>query len=235
VFTTAATVADVVAGSFINEYLDEKGYKPEESYVDGGYISAEHLVESEAIGIKVIGPSYSASNWQSKVEGGIDIEDFQINWEKKYAECPGGKRSTVWREGERNNRAVIRVQFKRDDCMGCPLRAKCTRSETTGRSLSLREKEVHDIVVKSRLKSKEDATKLRYQIRSGIESAISQGVRGFGLRFNRYIGIEKTSLQHVLTAAAMNMQRLVSWWQCGQQPARQRPPVALKSFITALA
>jgi transposase len=46
---------------------------------------------------------------------------------------------------------------------------------------------------------------------SGIEGTISQGVRAFDLRVSRYLGIEKTHLQHVLTATAMNVARLFQW------------------------
>ena len=36
-------------------------------------------------------------------------------------------------------------------------------------------------------------------------------MRGFGLRCARYRGLEKTHLQHVATAAAINMDRIVAW------------------------
>jgi hypothetical protein len=39
----------------------------------------------------------------------------------------------------------------------------------------------------------------------------SQGVRAMGLRRARYLGLTKTHLQHVLTAAAINLVRLGSW------------------------
>jgi 3-methyladenine DNA glycosylase AlkD len=51
-----------------------------------------------------------------------------------------------------------------------------------------------------------------YQRRAGVEGTLSQGVRRFGLRCARYRGLEKTYLQHVATAAAMNMDRLVAWF-----------------------
>jgi len=53
--------------------------------------------------------------------------------------------------------------------------------------------------------------KQRYQRRAGIEGTLSQGVRAFGLRRTRYRGLAKTHLQHVATAAAINMDRLVAW------------------------
>ena len=37
------------------------------------------------------------------------------------------------------------------------------------------------------------------------------GVRAFGLRKARYIGLAKVHLQHILTAAAINVVRMVAW------------------------
>ena len=48
-------------------------------------------------------------------------------------------------------------------------------------------------------------------VRAGVEGTISQAVRGFGLRRSRYIGHAKTHLQHVATAAAMNLVRMTEW------------------------
>jgi len=54
------------------------------------------------------------------------------------------------------------------------------------------------------------AWKRRYRVRAGIESTLSQGVRAFGMRRSRYIGLAKTGLQQVCTAAAMNVSRIVN-------------------------
>ena len=51
-----------------------------------------------------------------------------------------------------------------------------------------------------------------YSKRAGIEGTISQGVRTMGLRRSRYIGQEKTHLQHVATAAALNLVRSLAWF-----------------------
>ena len=66
-----------------------------------------------------------------------------------------------------------------------------------------------------------EVAKVRYQRRAGIEATISQGVRAFGLRRSRYTGLEKTHLQHVLTALAINVVRLVAWWD-GERPGGTR-------------
>jgi transposase len=50
-----------------------------------------------------------------------------------------------------------------------------------------------------------------YKRRAGVEGTLSQGVRAFGLRRTRYRGLPKTHVQHVATAAAINVDRIVAW------------------------
>ena len=61
----------------------------------------------------------------------------------------------------------------------------------------------------------------RYQRRAGVEGTLSQGVRSFGMRRSRYVGLGKTSLQQVCTAAAMNVSRMAHWLN-GRPHARTR-------------
>ena len=63
----------------------------------------------------------------------------------------------------------------------------------------------------ARVRMENPAWKRRYRVRAGIESTLSQGVRAFGMRRSRYIGLAKTGLQQVCTAAAMNVSRIVNW------------------------
>jgi len=53
--------------------------------------------------------------------------------------------------------------------------------------------------------------RLLYAKRSGVEGTLSQGVRAFGLRRTRYRGLAKTHLQQVVTAVAMNLERIATW------------------------
>jgi transposase len=53
--------------------------------------------------------------------------------------------------------------------------------------------------------------KKQYRIRAGVEGTLSQGVRSFGMRQSRYIGIAKTTLQQVFAAVGINAVRIVGW------------------------
>jgi transposase len=57
-----------------------------------------------------------------------------------------------------------------------------------------------------------DEFKEKYKKRAGVEGTISQGIRRCDMRQSRYIGLDKTHLQHVITAAALNLIRVIEWF-----------------------
>src|SRR3954462_15338473 len=56
-----------------------------------------------------------------------------------------------------------------------------------------------------------EAHAAQYRARAGIEGTLSQAVHTMHLRQARYIGLAKVHLQHVLTAAALNLVRIAAW------------------------
>jgi hypothetical protein len=96
--------------------------------------------------------------------------------------------------------------------MLCAFRSvECTRAEVGGRSLVLRPQAQYLAMQEVRQRQETEEFKERYKRPAGVEGTISQGTRSFELRRTRYRGLQKTHLQHVLTAAPMNVTRAVSW------------------------
>ena len=91
------------------------------------------------------------------------------------------------------------------------MRACCTRSATQARQLTLHPPQEHQALLAARERQRTPAFAAHYAVRAGIEGTLSQGVRAFGLRRSCYVGLAKTHLQHVLTAVAINLVRLVAW------------------------
>ena len=100
-------------------------------------------------------------------------------------------------------------------------RTDCTRSKLARRTITIRPQEQHEILQNGRKEQIEANWKEMYQQRAGIEGTISQGVRGFGMRRTRYIGEAKTHLQHLATASALNLVRVVAWLD-GERPTKTR-------------
>lgn len=140
------------------------------------------------------------------------MDSFTIDWKNKVVYCPQGKASHRWKPShDLNKNPTVYVAFARQDCQACPVHSQCTRSQLTGRSLTLRAQSDWQVLQQARARQNTDEFKAQYAPRAGVEGSISQAVRAFGLRHCRYIGLAKTRLQHIITAAAINIVRLVAW------------------------
>jgi transposase len=77
--------------------------------------------------------------------------------------------------------------------------------------MTLRPRELHEALQAARREQETAQWKAAYAARAGIEGTLSQGVRGFGPRRCRYVGLAKARLQHVATAAAIKVYRISDW------------------------
>ncbi len=107
---------------------------------------------------------------------------------------------------------MIHAEFAHRECPACRSRPRCTRATTEGRELTLRPRELHEALQAARRQQETAEWQAEYAVRAGVEGTLSQGVRGFGLRRCRCIGLAKARLQHVATAAAINVYRISDWF-----------------------
>ena len=216
--TTAALAGDVTQVRAIQTELQAKGLAPKTHIGDAGYTSAEEFVTSRTErGIELFGPIRKDNQWQAQAAQGYGLTAFQIDWEQHSVTCPQGKQSRYWKPGLAVcGRAITKAVFHKADCQSCTVRSLCTRSTEEPRSITFRERAEHAALQQARTDQQSAAFKAAIVVRAGVEGTISQGVRAFEVRQTRYIGLARTHLQHILTAVAMNLVRLVAWWQGAQ-------------------
>lgn len=213
VHTTAAATQDVSCTDEIQKTLQANNLLPARHLVDTGYIDARLVVESSRqYAIELFGPMRLNPSWQART-GGIDAAQFQIDWDKKQARCPQGKQSAYWTEYQTKEyaRPVVKIRFRNEDCLNCPSRGKCVRNKKAGRSLQVPGREMYEALEQTRRKLSSEEGRREYRKRAGIEGTISQAVRRGTLRRARYRGLEKTHLQEVATATAINIVRAVNF------------------------
>jgi transposase len=99
---------------------------------------------------------------------------------------------------------------------GHKLRIDCTRRQVEPKELVLQPRLEHEALQTARRHQQTEAFKVQYAARAGVEGTHEQAVRRSGLRRARYIGLNKTRLQHVATAAALNLVRISEW--CAGSP-----------------
>jgi transposase len=226
--TTIATVHEARCTAVIHQALLAKGLVPAEHLVDAAYVDAELLVGSRGeLGIDLVGPPRPNPSWQGKVEGGHTLDRFEVDWDERRVRCPQGKLSSAWSpQVDHAGAPYVSVMFRKADCGACPARSLCTRAGHQARHLKLPPRAEHEALkaARERLATKEG--RRRYARRAGIEGTISQGVRAFGLRRSRYRGLAKTHLQHVATAAAINVERLTAWFRAVPRAATRTSRLA---------
>jgi transposase len=221
--TTPATTADVEVTSRVHAALAARELLPAEHFVDSAYPDAETLVQSQSQGIDLVGPVHRDTSWQAQAGLGFDMTCFSIDWAAKAARCPQGQTSRRWTSThDQDGNAVIQIQFDREQCSACSDRTSCTRAASGPRILKLRPQAQYEALQAARTRQETEEFKQRYRQRAGIEGTISQGTHGFDLRYARYRGLAKTALQHVFVALALNLARLVAWWD--ERPKAQTRP-----------
>src|SRR2546423_14118591 len=162
------------------------------------------------MGIDLIAPTRADHKWQAKEQLGFDASSFHLDWEAQKVSCPAGRESLSWTPAiDQYDNEVIKIKFSMKDCKPCPLKEHCTKAPR--RAISVRVKDHHQALQEVRARQKGAEFREKYRSRSGIEGTISQGVRAFGLRRSRYRGMEKTHLQHLASAAAINLVRTLAW------------------------
>ena len=132
-----------------------------------------------------------------------------MDWEHEQARCPQGHKSLSWTPTNTRGQEVVKIKFAYTTCGACPVRAQCTQSQR--RTLTLRRREASQALEAARQREQTEEFAELYEQRAGIEGVPSQGVRRMGLRRSRSVGEPRTHLQHVATAAALNLCRLDDW------------------------
>lgn len=209
VLTTNATQQDFDSLQPIHQALEERDCVPAEHIVDMGYTSGPLLVDSKTdYGVEWVGPVVEKHSWQQTT--GYEIDAFTIDWENRVAICPRGKVSDTWTmHDHRRFHELTRVKFKAVDCKPCPVRELCTKHHR--RTLSFHEEPIFKAVQQRKQEQHTEEFHRQYRKRAGIEGTISQGVFAMGMRQSRYRGQDKTHLQFLFTAAAMNVTRAINW------------------------
>jgi len=209
--TTSVDLLDNQAVEQIHDGLAKQDLLPDRHVVDSGYTDGKLLVDSQVEwGVELFGPMRPDNSWQSREEGGFDVSQFKIDWDNQVAICPDGKPSYKAKAGQDpSGRDIFRFVFREHECEACLLRQKCTRGKA--RFLTILPEGAHEALQAARQRQETELFKEEYAVRAGVEGTISQAVHARSMRRTRYRGLAKTHLQHVATAAAMNVMRVVNW------------------------
>ena len=211
--TTPATTPDDNMLTVVHQSLEKSALLPSEHLVDKGYTDSHVLVDSQQRhGVTIVGPVAADPSWQARSEDGFTKAQFQVDWDRKVVTCPEGKQSISWLPSTYPKSGMeFEARFARKDCTPCLLRSRCTRAKDEPRIIGLQARENFEALQSARRHQATEQFQRNYAARAGIEGTHAQAISRCGLRRCRYIGLAKTHLQHVITAAAVNLIRIAEW------------------------
>ena len=225
VLTTPSTTPDCTMGPPIVQDLAARDLLPGTHLFDSGYVDADFLVTAQQHQIDVVGPPFGSYSWQHKIAQGYDLQAFVLDWDAQQARCPQGHTSVKWTPGhDVSGDPVFRIRFDKATCHACPTRQVCTTAKDAPRQLTVRPQAHHEAMQAARQRQQTPEFKEQYALRSGVESSLSQGIRRFAVRQSRYRGLARTHRQHLLTATAMNIVRVIAWLKGEPLDERRRKP-----------
>ncbi|MGW1167139.1 IS1182 family transposase [Streptomyces sp. NPDC001153] len=235
VATTAATTHDSQVLPGIHTRLARRGLLPAEHLVDAGYTSLPHLEQAaREHQVTVSGPLKSNPTRQHRRGEGFARDDFHIDYDKQQVTCPQGQVSASWHgpypASSPTAAPLIVARFTKSQCRPCPARTQCTSTADNARTVGFPPRELRDLQLRVRAEQQTPEWKTRYAVRSGVESTVNEFAHGHGMRRCRYRGQGKVHVQHVLTAIAVNIERLG-----GLSPAEEAPtprqPTAFQNYL----
>lgn len=211
--TTPATSQDDQALLPIQMALLNKGLMPSQQLVDAGYTSSFRLVDSqERFGIDLVGKVSVENSWQARTQDAFPLSRFKIDFERKRVTCPVGQQTYSWRAStDKRGQPFIRSSFPRLLCLNCALHSRCTHGTASGRALAFRPHDLQQTLQAARERQNSEAFRAIYAQRAGVEGTLSQAIRRSDLRCARYRGMQKTHLQHIFIALAINLVRVFDW------------------------
>ncbi|MFF1676104.1 transposase [Streptomyces sp. NPDC058256] len=115
-------------------------------------------------------------------------------------------------------------------CGGLPCRGSSSARRSAARIVGFPPRELRHLQVQVRAEQQTPDWKAHYAVRSGVEGTINEFAHGHGVRHCRYRGQLKAHLQHVLTAIAVNIERL-SCRPVTEETSSPRPRTAFQTFL----
>jgi transposase len=203
---TAIAIVDASAGdgksllALVDDVQTHTGATVDQVIGDTAYGEAENRVACAERGIDLVAPVGTSG------DPTVAKDAFTLGDDGERLQCPAGQTTTDWRAvKDPEGRAVKQFHFARQVCAACPLFARCVRSQTNGRSVTLH---YHENVLRdARLRQTTAEFREIYRERSAIERKIAE-LMGHGLRQARYLGRKKQRLPALWTAALVNLKRL---------------------------
>ena len=208
-----ANVHEAMRIDAIHDALAAKGLAPSEHPACAGHVSGHHIVAArERHGIELVGPPRPDLSWQAQEEDAFRAAGFAVDWESRRVRCPEGRDLHHLEQGHQASLGPA-LHPRRVQPGGLPsvplapaLHARTrppARPPAPRRARGGRRRQ-------GAAEDRDGPGDPRPAPRRGGHD-LARRVRAFGLRRARHHGLAKAVLQSIVTAAAIDLDRLAAW------------------------
>lgn len=226
-----ATHADANEIAAIEERLEENNLKPETLYGDAGFTNGTSILESEAKGIDLAGPSSGRSqSFEGFADSNrpLDFADFQVEIHDETGEltllaCPEGHQPNDQSRSAKTGK--ILVHFKSEVCNAC---SSCERCPVTI-GVHIATLKVDETQYAGAARHHKYMGDVEYRkecgIRAGAESLVNEIANSHDGRQARHRTEKGARLQLFLAGISCNVKRFIRFTQ--QNPAQNMVNVTI--------
>ena len=172
---TPANAPESTAAKPLIEMVEKQGDKLGELHVDRAYVDSEPVRERPTL--RLVAKPHPVQN-----QGLLTKEDFTLDFEAMTVRCPGAVTMPL--------QLGKVVEFPAEKCIDCPMRACCTTSKMSGRSLRISESEPLQARLRGVQRTHEG--RAEYRDRVAIEHDLARIGRTQGVRA-RFRGLAKNN------------------------------------------
>lgn len=208
VMVTPASVADdKVAIPLYKQQL----YPPEILVGDGAFGTGENRQYFKAKECTLVAPLRGQEN-RTKL-----FPKSKFKWDDHTVTCPAGKTTEKFTENKKSKCYAYR--FSKTDCQSCPLKCQCTTGQFRTVSISYYQKEFDEAAEFNNTPEYKALMKKRPL----IESKNSEMKHPHGMYRARYRGVDRVTIQALLTAIVVNLKNFIRLLQeAAQQPSQRK-------------
>lgn len=185
---TRANASEAMVTEPISRDLRSQGARLSELHIDRAYLSSE-LVRERTEDLRVYCKGWAVTN-----AGRYPKTAFELDWDRGQIHCPTGVETGFEVGGV--------VRFTRKKCAACPLKGRCTKSKSGGRSVSIHPDERLLRELRERQRTPEGRAKLRERVDE--EHSLAHIGHWQGDRA-RYIGERKNLFELRCSAVVHNL------------------------------
>jgi len=200
---TRANAPEATVTEGISRDLRSQQTRLSQLHIDRAYLSSE-LVRERPEDLEVY-----CKAWAVRNAGRYPKTDFALDWDRGVLRCPAGAEMGFEVGGV--------VRFPKKTCAACPLRERCTKSKSGGRSVSIHPDERLLRELRERQKTPEGRAKLRERVE--VEHSLAHIGHWQGGRA-RYVG-ERKNLFDLRRSAVVHNLHVIA-----RMPEEQRDAVA---------